>query len=141
MPERLKMSSSPPKTLSKNWTFCIFQYAWRKSYYTRNTPAVFEILLPLVFYLLYYCHKGFVKPFAGLIFIFLGSIRKRNKGGAKRPSPAGIGLRYCFLIAVLLWNLLDPDIIQAYSNFKWISYEWIFKILSWNLLTMFICKI
>ena len=40
---------------------------------------VFEILLPLVFYLVYYCHKGFVKPFAG-IFIFLGSIRKRIKG-------------------------------------------------------------
>ena len=34
---------------------------------------MFEILLPLVFYLVCYCHEGFVKPFAGLIFIFLGS--------------------------------------------------------------------
>ena len=45
---------------------------------------MFEILLPLVFYIVYYCLKGFVKPFAGLIFIFLGSIRKIK--------PAGIGL-------------------------------------------------
>ena len=42
VPEILKMSSSPAKMLSKNWTFCIYQYAWRKSYYTRNTPADFE---------------------------------------------------------------------------------------------------
>ena len=52
---------------------------------------VFEILLPLVFYLVYYCHEGFVKPFAGLIFIFLGSIRKKGlgggEGGAERPTP------------------------------------------------------
>ena len=34
---------------------------------------VFEILLPLVFYLVCYCHEGFVKPFAGLIFVFQGS--------------------------------------------------------------------
>ena len=34
---------------------------------------MFEILLPLVFYLVCYCQDGFVKPFPGLIFIFLGS--------------------------------------------------------------------
>ena len=50
---------------------------------------VLEILLPLVFYLAYYYHKGFVKPFAGLIFIFLGFIRKKDQGGP----PAEIGLK------------------------------------------------
>ena len=50
---------------------------------------VFEILLPLVFYLVYYFYKEFVKPFAGLIFIFLGSIRKKD-------SPARIVLnQFC----------------------------------------------
>ena len=36
VPERLKMSSSPAKTPSKNWTFCKYQYVWQKSYYTRK---------------------------------------------------------------------------------------------------------
>ena len=73
--KRPKMSSSPVK----NRTFCIYQHTswlWRLS-----VGLEFEILLPLVFYLVYYCHKGFVKPFAGLIMLYFHFPKLYKKKG------------------------------------------------------------
>ena len=77
---------------------------------------VFEILLPLVFYLVYYCHKGFAKPFAGLFFIFLGSKRKNDGGGggAERPPSAGIGLKK---VGAICFKKLVLNIIKLYQHF------------------------